>query len=96
MTGVTAACALMLTKVSHQVGRFWVLFPGNFNDVDLCLKVDCGGWDICWTPHAELHHFESKSRDAHVHSGELDVIEDSWGFRLDEPRFWPVHLAASQ
>jgi glycosyltransferase involved in cell wall biosynthesis len=95
VSGVTAACAMMPTRVFLEVGGFTALLPGNFNDVDLCLKVGWKGYDIYWTPHAELYHYESKSRDAHVHYYELDVIEHRWGLRLDDPRFWPGHPGAA-
>jgi glycosyltransferase involved in cell wall biosynthesis len=89
VSGVTAACAMMPREVFDHVGGFTALLPGNFNDVDLCLKVGWKGFDIYWTPRAELYHFESKTRDAHVHYYELDVIEHRWGLRLDDPRYWP-------
>lgn len=95
VSGVTAACALMSLEVFKKVGGFTALLPGNFNDVDLCLKVGWSGYDIYWTPDAELYHFESKTRDAHVHYYELDVIEHRWGLRLDDSRFWPLHPAAA-
>ncbi|MBK5237553.1 MAG: glycosyltransferase [Actinomycetales bacterium] len=91
VSGVTAACAIMPLAVFTAVGGFTALLPGNFNDVDLCLKVGWKGYDIYWTPHAELYHFESKTRDAHVHFYELDVIEHRWGLRLDDPRYWRGH-----
>lgn len=89
--GVTAACALMPLTVFKEVGGFTALLPGNFNDVDLCLKVGWRGYDIYWTPDAELYHFESKTRDAHVHYYELDVIEHRWGLRLNDSRYWRGH-----
>ena len=85
----------MPLDVFKEVGGFTALLPGNFNDVDLCLKVGWRGYDIYWTPDAELYHFESKTRDAHVHYYELDVIEHRWGLRLDDSRFWPLHPAAA-
>jgi GT2 family glycosyltransferase len=91
VSGVTAACALMPLNVFKEVGGFTPLLPGNFNDVDLCQKVDWLGYNIYWTPRAELYHFESKTRDAHVHFYELDVIEHRWGLRLDDDRFWRGH-----
>lgn len=89
--GVTAACALMPMNVFKEVGGFTALLPGNFNDVDLCLKVGWRGYDIYWTPEAEMYHFESKTRDAHVHYYELDVIERRWGLRLSDSRYWRGH-----
>ena len=94
--GVTAACALMPVAVFKAVGGFTALLPGNFNDVDLCLKVGWKGFDIYWTPDAELYHFESKTRDAHVHYYELDVIEHRWGLRLSDSRYWRGHPWASK
>lgn len=96
ISGVTAACALMPMKVFKAVGGFTSLLPGNFNDVDLCLKVGWKEFDIYWTPQAELYHFESKSRDAHVHYYELDVIEHRWGLRLSDNRYWRGHPWAAQ
>lgn len=94
--GVTAACALMPVAVFKEVGGFTALLPGNFNDVDLCLKVGWKGFDIYWTPDAELYHFESKTRDAHVHYYELDVIEHRWGLRLSDSRYWRGHPWAAR
>jgi glycosyltransferase involved in cell wall biosynthesis len=91
VSGVTAACALMPRHVFMEAGGFSALLPGNFNDVDLCLKVGSLGNDIYWTPNAELYHYESKTRDAHVHYYELDVIEQRWGLKLDDSRFWRGH-----
>lgn len=96
VSGVTAACALMPLEVFKEVGGFTALLPGNFNDVDLCLKVGWRGYDIYWTPRAELYHFESKTRDAHVHYYEFDVIERRWGLRLDDQRFWRGHPSRSK
>ena len=33
-----------------------------FNDIDFCLRLRDAGWQIVWTPHAELTHHESASR----------------------------------
>lgn len=89
VSGVTAACALMPTAVFHEVGGLTNLLPGNFNDVDLCMKTTWLGYDIYWTPHAELYHFESKTRDASVHSSEVDIAWGRWSFRMHDPRYWP-------
>lgn len=87
--GVTAACALISKKVFREVGGFSEKFPGNFNDVDLCLKVRSLGYQIYWTPKAKMYHFESKSRDARVHFFELDLLRNRWGHRLSDQDYWP-------
>lgn len=89
LAGVTAACALMPTRVFLEVGGLTNLLPGNFNDVDLCLKTTWQEHAIYWTPHAELYHFESKTRDAAVHAFEIDVAWRRWGFRLEDSGYWP-------
>lgn len=89
VSGVTAACAMMPRSVYMEVGGLSSLLPGNFNDVDLCMKVTWRGYSIYWTPHAELYHYESKTRDASVHSFEVDVAWGRWGFRMHDPQYWP-------
>jgi GT2 family glycosyltransferase len=75
--------------VFREVGGMSALLPGAFNDVDLSMKITWLGHDIYWTPHAELFHFESKTRDASVHGFEIDVTWGRWGFRMHDPRYWP-------
>jgi len=87
--GVTAACALMPRSVYFEVGGMTSLLPGNFNDVDLCMKVTTAGHEIYWTPYGELYHFESKTRNAAVRKYEVDVAWGRWGSRMHDPRFWP-------
>jgi len=89
VAGVTAACALMPATVFREVGGMTNLLPGNFNDVDLCLKTTWQQYEIYWTPHAELYHFESKTRDASVHAFEIDVAWRRWGFMMEESDYWP-------
>lgn len=92
VAGVTAACAMMPRSVYDEVGGLTGLLPGAFNDVDLCMKTTWLGHDIYWTPHAELTHFESKSRDATVHAYEVEIAWGRWGFRMDQPEYWPYPL----
>jgi glycosyltransferase involved in cell wall biosynthesis len=87
--GVTAACALMPRAVYFEVGGMTTLLPGNFNDVDLCMKVTTAGHQIYWTPRASLYHYESKTRIAAVRKYEVDVAWGRWGSRMHDPRFWP-------
>jgi GT2 family glycosyltransferase len=92
IAGVTAACALMPTAVFFEAGGFTGLLPGNFNDVDLCMKVTWLGYDIYWTPHAELYHFESKTRDATVMGFEVEVNWGRWANRMHDAAYWPYPL----
>lgn len=89
VSGVTAACAMIATDTFWEVGGFSPDFPGNYNDVDLSLKVSATGRHNIWTPHARLIHFESKSREATVLPGELEKLRDRWGTRLLSDPYWP-------
>ncbi|MGO4536395.1 glycosyltransferase [Leifsonia sp. 2MCAF36] len=81
-SGVTAACALMDADVFRTVGGFSTLLPSSYNDVDLCLKVRSSGRSVLWTPHARLHHYESRTRVAQVVPYERDLLLRRWGSRI--------------
>ena len=88
--GVTAACAVISREVFLEVGGFSDLLPGNFNDVDLCMKVATRGYQSYWTPHAELYHYESKSRDPRVALYEIQTAWARWEHLFWESKFWPM------
>jgi GT2 family glycosyltransferase len=62
LSAVTAACMMVKRKAFDDVGGFDEGFKVAFNDVDLCLRMRRRGYDILFTPYAELYHHESKSR----------------------------------
>lgn len=87
--GVTAACAIMSRELFFLAGGFSPLLPGNFNDVDLCMKVAALGYQSYWTPHAELYHYESKTRDPRVALYEITTTWGRWEPGFWESKFWP-------
>ena len=87
--GVTAACAMVSREVFLEAGGFSTLLPGNFNDVDLCMKVSVLGYQSIWTPYAELYHFESKSRDPRVAAYEIRTAWGRWEHRFYDSDYWP-------
>ena len=89
VSGVTAACAMIRANTFWEVGGFSRDFAGNYNDVDLSLKVAAIGRRNIWTPHARLIHFESKTRVAAVLPGELEALRARWGTRLLSDPYWP-------
>jgi len=88
--GVTCACAMIRTQVFLEAGGFSTLLPGNFNDVDLCMKVQGLGYQSYWTPHAELYHFESKSRDPGVAKSEIETAWRRWEHLFWISPLWPT------
>ena len=73
----------------RQLGGMTELLPSAFNDVDLCMKSNVAGRTSYWTPHAELYHFESKSRDPSVRRWEVDIAWGRWASRMHAPEYWP-------
>lgn len=91
VSAVTAACCMMRKAVFDEVGGFDDYYGLAFNDVDLCMKVRKKGYQIIWTPYAELIHHETKTR------GNDDTAEKMERF-CSEARFfqerWQAELAA--
>ena len=95
-SGVTAACALVKAAAFDEVGGFTVLLGNNFNDVDFSLKIRHRGHRIVWTPHAQLYHFESMTREPKVLVPEHDFIKERWWHELHHDPYYNPNLAPSR
>jgi len=62
LTAVTAACVLIKKSVFDEIGGLDESFQVAFNDIDMCMRIRQKGYLICFTPYAELYHYESISR----------------------------------
>lgn len=87
---VTGACLMMRKRVFQDVGGFDDRFILAFNDVDLCIRLRQRNYDVIWTPHAELFHFESKTRGhddtpekIHRFEYEINWFLRKWGTLLE-------------
>jgi hypothetical protein len=99
MSGVTAACMVVRGEAWRQIGGFdEASLPNVLNDVDLCLRLRQAGWDIVWTPYAELFHHESTSRgiddegpQAEAFARAVAVMETKWGMEglRNDPHYSP-------
>ena len=78
-SGLTGACVATRRTTFYEVGGFSELFPNNYNDVDLCYKLQLAGYRCLWTPDATLYHFESKSRETPIEDWERDLASKYWG-----------------
>jgi len=92
VAGVTAACMLTPMTVFDAVGGFTEFLPGNYNDVDYCMKLRMAGWTIVYEPAATLYHFESQSRVAGIGPDEIELIQRRWLTHLVDDPFTPAHL----
>lgn len=86
-SGATAACLLVRATDFLRIGGFSELFPVNYNDVDLCLKLREEGFRIVYTPHAELLHFESQSRVPRILASELALLHRRWAGRMTRDQY---------
>jgi GT2 family glycosyltransferase len=90
VAGVTAACMLTPIEVFDAVGGFSTLLPGNYNDVDYCMKLRMAGWSCVYEPAAVLYHYESQSRVAGIKQDEIELIQHRWLTHLIDDPFTPA------
>jgi O-antigen biosynthesis protein len=72
--------AVMMTRASlyRELGGYTEELPGNFNDVDYCLRINAAGYTVAYAPQAELIHYESVSRTREVNVSEVESFERRW------------------
>jgi GT2 family glycosyltransferase len=62
-SAITAACLAIRKELFCSIGEFnQIRLPVAFNDIDLCLRLREQGYQVIWTPYAELVHHESATR----------------------------------
>jgi glycosyltransferase involved in cell wall biosynthesis len=101
-SAVTAACMVLRKTIFDDLGGFDENLPNNFNDVDFCLRLRARGWQIIWTPYADLVHHESASR-GHISgpaehaqlSREAAYMHKKWGEQLRQDPFYSPNLSHS-
>lgn len=98
-TAVTAACLMIRREVWDQVGGLDEELAVAFNDVDFCLRVRKAGYFNVYVPHAELYHYESKSRgfdDTPVKIArglkEQAFMQKRWNVSSVDDPFYSPHL----
>jgi GT2 family glycosyltransferase len=101
-SAVTAACMVLRKAVFDEVDGFDENLPNNFNDVDFCLRLRERGWQIVWTPYANLIHQESASRGRDSGSAEraellrdMAYMQEEWGEQLQNDPFYSPNLSDS-
>lgn len=103
-SAVTAACALTKRELYRDLGG---LDEKNlavaFNDIDFCLRLRAAGYEIVWTPHAELRHDESASRGFDDTSAkqvrflaEIDYMNAKWGESLPSDPYYNPNLSLGE
>ncbi len=96
-SAVTGACLAVERAKFVAVGGFdAVHLPVEFNDIDLCLRLEELGFATLWTPFARIVHFKSATRGKatfrrlDTHAAERAYFRQRWTDRLrDDPFFHP-------
>ena len=97
-SAVTAACMVLRKTVFNDLDGFDENLPSNFNDVDFCLRLRERGWQIIWTPYADLIHHESASRGPAERAQwprEADYMQKKWDEQLQRDPFYNPNLSHS-
>ncbi len=89
---VTGACLGVMRDKFDAVGGFSTIFPLNFNDVDLCLKLVERGWRNVLDNRTRIVHFETSSRPEIVESWEHLSMLDRWAELLNDDPWDNVNL----
>jgi len=91
VSAVTGAAFATRRSVLEAVNGLDETFALDFNDVDLCLKMQLLGYRIVYTPHARMTHHESASRGAQFAPGaEISIFLNRWRDCIrDDPMFNP-------
>jgi len=80
---VTGACMLLRTELAREVGGFdegYVI--GDFEDIDLCRKVDRLGLACVVDRRAQLYHLERQSQGAQAMPWRLNLtLYNAWRFQ---------------
>jgi GT2 family glycosyltransferase len=87
---VAGACLMCRRTLFEELQGFDEVLPGDYEDVDLCLRMfERGLWNVC-LPHVRLYHFESKSRgkdyrhkDPEQRRHTVDYIVSKWRKYID-------------
>ncbi|MCJ2014451.1 glycosyltransferase family 2 protein [Methylobacterium sp. J-076] len=96
VSAVTAACLMVEADKFRAVGGFDAeAFAVDFNDVDLCLRLNAAGFRTLLAPEAVLHHREAASRrwtdEARArHGREVAALTKRWGpLLVQDPHYHP-------
>jgi GT2 family glycosyltransferase len=90
-SAVTGACCMIRPSVYHHVGGADPSLRVAYNDVDLCLRLRSAGYEIVYTPYAELYHHEGSTRRDYQHHEDAPRFRDRWDPRaVLDPYYSPV------
>ena len=96
VSAVTGAVFATRRSALEAVNGLDESFALDFNDVDLCLKMQMLGYRIVYAPHARMTHHESASRGAQFAPGaDISLFLSRWGDCIREDPMYSPQLCRS-
>ncbi|MFA0426726.1 glycosyltransferase family 2 protein [Vibrio sp. 10N.222.51.C5] len=103
LSAVTGACLAIRKETYLAVEGLDETFQVAYNDVDFCLKVQKAGFYNVYCAHAELYHYESKTRGddnadaikAKRFEQEKKRLLNKWFNELQDDPYYHPHLTRS-
>jgi O-antigen biosynthesis protein len=93
VSAVTFACAMLRRSIFDEVGLLDdVTFRVAHNDSDFCLRIRDRGYQIVYTPHAVLRHYESVTKTSLAAPGEVAALRERWGGVIRHDPFYNPNL----
>ena len=94
VSAVTGAMLGIRSESFHRMGGFDAMFPVNYNDVDLCLRVRETGLRVVCLDLGKVVHRESQTRVGGTRHEEREALYKRWAEVLAQPdEFYSPHLA---
>jgi GT2 family glycosyltransferase len=78
VSAITGACTMIRPSVYWRVGGNDERLRVAYNDVDLCLRIHQAGYQVVYTPYAELYHHESATRGKYEHEEDGPLFGERW------------------
>ncbi len=95
-SAITGACLMMRREVWDRVGGNDERLRIAYNDIDVCLRVRQAGYQVVYTPYAELFHHESATRGSFEHPDEAGIFERRWRVKDHvDPYYGPSYVPHS-
>jgi GT2 family glycosyltransferase len=97
VSAVTGAMLGIRAEVFAKLRGFDEMFPVNYNDVDLCLRVREAGLSVMCLDLGTVMHRESQTRVGGTRYEEREALYKRWPEVLARPdEFYSPHLAATE
>lgn len=85
---VTGACQAISRKTIEKIGLYNEEFIICGSDVEMCLRAHENGLYNIYTPHVQITHYESKSRDSYIPEIDFVMSEKHYAsYRGDDPYY---------